>query len=45
MIPSTSDIKTLPVIGSNIIFFQEVGKFENSTISSFLRGHALYTFR
>jgi len=31
---------TLPVISSNIIF-QEAGYFENSAISSYLRGQAL----
>jgi hypothetical protein len=41
---STLDITTLPVLGSNIIF-QEVDYFENSTMSSSLRGQALYAFR
>jgi len=38
------DIMTLSVLGSNIIF-QEVNYFENSTMSSSLRGQALYAFR
>jgi hypothetical protein len=41
---STLDVMTLSVLGSNIIF-QEVDYFENSTMSSSLRGQALYAFR
>ena len=41
---STSSIMTLPVISSNV-FFQEVGYFENSTLSLFLRKEGLSSFR
>ena len=41
---STSDIATLPINRSNIIF-QEVDYFENSAISSSYRGQALYFFQ
>ena len=40
---STSDITTMPVICSNVIF-QEDDYFENSKISSSVREQALYTF-
>jgi hypothetical protein len=44
LIASTSDITTLPIIGSNIIF-KEAGYFVNSAVSSCLTRQALHCFR
>lgn len=40
----TSNITTMPVISSYIIF-QQIGYFENSTISAALKGQSLHAFR